>query len=108
MLDITRTLANNPSAPQIGTLVGYMVAADLAYAGAIDMPSQEEIAEIVVLLMKGAVAGLWHLNLLPYPKGTGSPFKTLIRQQFVDLYDAVNGLLSNAEKEEMGWDVNRM
>lgn len=104
IIDIAKKLSKAAEAKQIGLLIGYMIAADLAYTGVVEMPEPEEIGKMVGQLMKGGASGLWYLGLSPLEKATGDAFMDFLQNQFVALYHAVDELLTAAEKEEMGWN----
>lgn len=52
----------------VNTLTGYLITADYISAGLVRQPTVEEMAEILVLINRGGLAGLRALGLLPLRK----------------------------------------
>lgn len=95
--------------PQFGKLSQYLTATDLVYAGAVDMPSIEDIACQIHQLDAGGLKGLRLLGYLP--PITEVELETLettvdqVTEAFTHFFEDVSVRLNSTEKTEMGWDV---
>lgn len=95
---IANQKSNNVTAyPGFGKLSAYLLVVDLVYAGVVDEPDIEEMADVVVWIGKGAVSQLVKLGAR----------KRDIRQEFIDLYAFLTSDqgLTGAERDRMGFDV---
>ncbi|KAI0665364.1 hypothetical protein C8Q78DRAFT_995596 [Trametes maxima] len=85
--------------PQLGSLTGMLITADLVYAGKVAMPSATEMGEMVYLLSKGAGKCLQHFRLL---SKTSSKSDTIL--VFETLYNSVYNSLTAQERSDMTYD----
>lgn len=70
--------------PTIGSLVGYLICVDLVYAGVLESPSLDVMAEAVAQIGKGGRDGLVRLGLIKERATKGE-----ISRAFKDLYQFV-------------------
>ncbi|KAJ7679548.1 hypothetical protein DFH06DRAFT_1121229 [Mycena polygramma] len=103
--------ATNPSRfREIGSLAGFLLAADFSYAGVVQPPTATEVGEIIRGINKGGVRGLKLLRLVgERPCGNGRAFKMgnadEIRAAFCRLHGFLNNKLSAAQKAHMVFDT---
>ncbi|KAH6907178.1 hypothetical protein BKA70DRAFT_1223557 [Coprinopsis sp. MPI-PUGE-AT-0042] len=57
-LDLVKLLRNSEAFPTVGALTGYLLAADYAISGIVEMPSFEDMGGVIFDLKKGGVTGL--------------------------------------------------
>ena len=109
-----------------GVLSRYLICTDLVYAGAISIPSVDEIAAFIYSLNSGAVKGLRFLGYCPMeqlediacggegkalrpetknPHKASPPTHEEVLMGFRNFYSDVDASLSPEEKNDMGWDV---
>lgn len=72
--------------PTVGKLVGYLICADLVYAGVLDLPTPEVVGDIVADIGKGGRAGLVRLKLI-----RGNATKRDVSLAFQSLHRYIEG-----------------
>ena len=89
--------------PKMGALAIYLLCADLSYTCAVAKPSVDCLGNMVAGLKSGAVNGLQTLGLVP-AELSGHEIKPHVQTQFVQLFQQLSGMLSQEEKDMMGFD----
>lgn len=84
--------------PSAGLLVQVLILGDLAYAGAIEMPTAQEMEDAIRTLKMG---GYDALDMLGIPLAASKSESS----SFVELYHLLGGVLSSTEKEAMRFDA---
>ncbi|KAJ7618916.1 hypothetical protein DFH06DRAFT_1362497 [Mycena polygramma] len=103
--------ATNPSRfREIGSLAGFLLAANFSYAGVVQPPTATEVGEIIRGINKGGVRGLELLRLVGERlHGNGRAFKmgnaNEIRAAFCRLHGFLDNKLSAAQKAHMVFDA---
>ncbi|KAJ7633845.1 hypothetical protein DFH06DRAFT_1139764 [Mycena polygramma] len=103
--------ATNPSRfREIGSLAGFLLAADFSYTGVVQPPTATEVGEIIRGINKGGVRGLELLRLVGERlRGNGRAFKMgnadEIRAAFCRLHRFLDNKLSAAQKAHMVFDA---
>ncbi|KAJ6514440.1 hypothetical protein C8R47DRAFT_1206789 [Mycena vitilis] len=95
---------------EIGSLAGFLLAADFSYAGMVQPPTATEVEEIIRSINKGGVRGLELLGLVfERPHGNGRAFKMRnadkIKAAFCRLYGFLDNKLSAAQKLHIVFDA---
>ncbi|KAJ7780603.1 hypothetical protein DFH07DRAFT_729133 [Mycena maculata] len=102
--------ASNPTRfREIGGLIGFLLTADFAYAGAVSLPTVDTVGKIIRDINKGGVKGLARLGLIPQPEAAKKGFKksdvTVVKGGFSRLYRFLDVKLSDASKKRMVFDA---
>ncbi|KAJ7788620.1 hypothetical protein B0H14DRAFT_2536574 [Mycena olivaceomarginata] len=95
---------------EIGSLAGFLLAADFCYAGAVALPTTQEVGKIIREINKGGVRGLELLGLIgERPVGEGRKCKMgnveEIKAAFCKLYGFLDSKLSKTQKRHMVFDT---
>ncbi|KAJ6487109.1 hypothetical protein C8R47DRAFT_1072198 [Mycena vitilis] len=95
---------------EIGSLAGFLLAADFSYAGMVQPPTATEVGEIIRCINKGGVRGLELLGLVcERPHGNGRVFKMRnadkIKAAFCRLHGFLDNKLSAAQKAHIVFDA---
>ncbi|KAJ7215911.1 hypothetical protein GGX14DRAFT_606870 [Mycena pura] len=95
---------------EIGSLAGFLLAADFVYAGVVAAPTAQEVGTIIREINKGAVNGLELLRLIaPRTQGAQRGYRMAnmeeVRAKFVRLYDFLDQKLTDAQKVRMVFDA---
>ncbi|KAJ7205828.1 hypothetical protein GGX14DRAFT_367739 [Mycena pura] len=95
---------------EIGSLAGFLLAADFVYAGVVAAPTAEEVGTIIRDINKGAVKGLEVLHLItPRTRGSKRGYRMAdveeVRAKFVRLYKFLDQKLTDAQKVRMVFDA---
>ncbi|KAL6301048.1 hypothetical protein BKA93DRAFT_739411 [Sparassis latifolia] len=86
--------------PQMGPLIGMLLAGDLCHAGKFRMPSAEEMGTLVSAVNKGAVSGLQYCSLLP-----DTYSRAEVVQAFKVAYNFLDTMLAEEEKVLITFNV---
>ncbi|THH11569.1 hypothetical protein EW146_g7993 [Bondarzewia mesenterica] len=90
------------SFPQVGNLTGYLLSADYAYAGLVEMPSTTDMGYIIHRIDAGAMKGLRVLGLLPTNRS--KPPVDEVTEAFQRAYEFFDSNLTAEEKVRMGFN----
>ncbi|KAF8173421.1 hypothetical protein K438DRAFT_1772224 [Mycena galopus ATCC 62051] len=95
---------------EIGPLIGFLLAADFSYAGAVMAPDVSTVAKIIRDINKGGMKGLEQLELIPNrPLGSKNSPKmgnvVEVKAGFSKLYSFLDLNLSEASKTRMCFDA---
>lgn len=93
--------------PQLGNLSRISLVCDLAYASVCDMPTIRDMADCMVTMKSGGLAGLKVLGLLnEFPKGMQQAKKVqVVVDALQEVMDFLEMKFTNREREDMGLDV---
>ncbi|KAF6764363.1 hypothetical protein DFP72DRAFT_1059348 [Ephemerocybe angulata] len=83
-VDLMKMFIDSSDLPSVGPLIGYLLAADYAIAGAVPLPSTEEMGQIIFRIDKGGMSGMNSLGYLcRTEEETGKAFTALWEKMLI-------------------------
>ncbi|KAJ8085321.1 hypothetical protein PM082_004117 [Marasmius tenuissimus] len=80
-----------------GPLVSYLFCVDLVYAGVLEKPDMNVMAEIVVKLNRGWCSAMKSLGCLPY--------RACLQKEFITTFEFIDANMKQEHKDILGWDI---
>jgi hypothetical protein len=88
--------------PQIGNLISHVLTADYAHAGKVQLPSIEDMGELVAEIDAGGLKGL---RALGYLDGVPKPSKEQVTGALRDIYEYLSANLTERQKRLMDFGM---
>jgi hypothetical protein len=88
--------------PQIGNLISHVLTADYAHAGKVQLPSIEDMGELVAEIDAGGLKGL---RALGYLDGVPKPSKEQVTGGLRDIYEYLSANLTERQKRLMDFGM---
>jgi hypothetical protein len=88
--------------PQVGNLIAHVLAGDYASAGKVELPSVEDMGEVITTTNAGGLKGLVAIG---YLNGISKPSRDRVTDALREVYDYLDATLSEHQKQLMGFGM---
>ncbi|KIM84095.1 hypothetical protein PILCRDRAFT_6400 [Piloderma croceum F 1598] len=88
--------------PQVGNLIAHVLAGDYASAGKVELPSVEDMGEVITTIDAGGLKGLVAIG---YLDGISRPSRDQVTDALREVYDYLDASLSGHQKRLMGFGM---